>query len=106
MKIFENPAALLGRKLWIGAWLVGALIFLSYYVRIEYMPDFDVSALSFLLLAAALVGALFVVSISIFAVLANDTMRAYAITQDCSCSFTTPIQVLNNNFYACIITRT
>lgn len=69
MKIFENPAVLLGRKLWIGAWLVGAMIFLSYYARIEYMPDFDVSSLSFLLLAAALVGALFVASISIFAVL-------------------------------------
>ena len=69
MKIFENPAALLGRNFWIGAWLVGAVIFLMYYVRIEYMPDFDVSSLSFLLLVAALVGTLFVVSISMFVLL-------------------------------------
>lgn len=69
MKTFESIMALLGRKLWIGVWIVGVMIFLSYYARIEYMPDFDVSSLSFLLLAAAVVGTLFVASIGIIVLL-------------------------------------
>lgn len=70
MEIFENPAALLGkRNFWIGVWLVGVVIFLTYYMGIGYMPDFEVSSLSFLLLVAAFVGLLFVVLISMFVLL-------------------------------------
>lgn len=70
MEVFENLALLLGkRNFWIGGWLVGVAIFLSYYMRIGYMPDFDVSSLSFVLLAAALIGTLVVVLISVYVVL-------------------------------------
>lgn len=65
MDISHYFKELLGPRFWGGALFLGWLIFFSYYMHISYLPDFDFFSLAHFLLAAAFVGAVLLLSISV-----------------------------------------
>lgn len=82
MEIIEYLEVLFGRKFWSAALFSGGLIFLAYFIYIGFIPELDITALVYLLLAAAFVGVFLVAYLALANILPAIVWQAAVIGKE------------------------